>query len=217
MNQRNALTSSCCDIWQIIRPKLFYWKFKPVRFNSILHLVVTRCGGHLSIWEWQTVSANVGLSWSYAMVQIQACILGKQTGNVAMQYTKHQTIFAAVYWSFIDWPVSHVATDGRSVSQSILVSSPTTIYVWGSIMWCCTVLERGGHRGTMSLSFVSSEKSLSAVHIYSCCYVYSLHMYIAIKNSEQYTVHIWPHSIQVSTPDHVLFLLSFCYKSSWVI
>jgi len=38
----------------------------------------------------------------------------------------------------------------------------------------------------MSLFFVSSEKSLSAVHIYSCCYVYSLHMYTAIKNSEQY-------------------------------
>jgi len=45
-----------------------------------------------------------------------------------MQYTKHQTIFFAVYWSFIDWSVSHVATDGRSVSQSVLVSSPTTMY-----------------------------------------------------------------------------------------
>jgi len=77
----------------MIRPKLFYWKFKPFSLNSILHLVVTDVGVtfRYGSGSWAELKLRSGT------VQMQACILGKRTGNVAMHYTSHQTIFFAVY------------------------------------------------------------------------------------------------------------------------
>lgn len=207
----------------MIRPKLFYWKFKPFSLNSTLHLVVTDVGvtfrygsgkqfplmsGWAEVTQWY--STNTGL---YSRQTDWKCC--NAVHNTPNDFLCRLLILYRL--------ISHVATNGQSASQSILVLSPSRVprLCIYSLRFNNLVLHSLGERGLcgawVSLSFVSSE-SLCQLYIFIVVAMYIActftHLLETPKNI-QYTYGL----IQSRFLHQIMFyfLLSFCYNSSLVI
>jgi hypothetical protein len=147
----------------------FYYKFKTASLDSILHFIVTKCEVTVRYWSGKQFPLMSGWADVKQLCKYRPVFLSIKCFNLVHKTPSVFICSLLILHRLISQSRCEWWTVSQSVSPSLCrapLEPHDHVSVWGSVIWCCT--DMGGPS-------VARQRfcTLSAVHIYSCCCVYT--------------------------------------------